>query len=64
VVLGCRTQHRRPADIDIFNGFFKGTVGLRDRRLERIEVDHDHVDGSNPMLFHLRDMGRQRTPAQ
>src|SRR5713101_4595233 len=57
-------QHRPPTDIDIFNGLFKGTVGFRDRGLEGIEVDYNHVDGSNSMLLHLRNMGWYRTPSQ
>ena len=57
-------QHRRPADIDIFNGLFEGTMRFCNRRLERIEVDHDHVDRPNSLLLHLLDMGWQRTPPQ
>ena len=64
MVFGGRAQHRRPANIDIFDGLFKGTVGFRDRRLERIKIDHDHVDGPNPLLLHLLDMGRYRTTSK
>ncbi len=64
VVFGCRAQHRRTADIDIFNGLFEGTVRLCDRRFERIEIDHDHVDGPDPLLLHLLDMGRNRTASK
>ncbi len=58
VVLGRAAQHGRPADIDIFDGILEGAVGVGDRRLEGVEVDHHHVDRRDAVLRHLGDMGR------
>ena len=54
MVLRRRTQHCRAADIDVLNGICFADVGLRNRRLERIEIDDQQVDRLNAVLFHHR----------
>ena len=43
VVLGGGADHRRPADVDVLDAVVVAGA-LRDRRLERIEVDHQEID--------------------
>ena len=43
VVLRRGADHRRPADVDVLDALVVGLAG-RDRRLERVEVDHEEVD--------------------
>ena len=64
MVLCRRTEHRRTADIDVFDGFIKVTIWFGDRGFKRIEIHHDHIDRPNIMLLHLLDVGRNRSPAE
>ena len=51
MVLGRRTDHRRTANIDVFDtGVIIGT--LRHRRLERIKVYHQQVDRPDTVFVH------------
>jgi len=46
-VLGGRAHHGRAADVDVFDGVFQRAARLGNGRLERIEIDHQQVDGWN-----------------
>jgi len=55
VVLGGGADHRRPADIDVLHRL--GLAGTaRHRRLERVEVDDQEVDGRDAVRLHRRHM--------
>ncbi len=54
VVLGRRADHRGTADVDVLDRLVLAHVELRDRALERVEVDADQVD----RLDRLRLEGR------
>ena len=43
-VLRRRAHHRRAADVDVLDRVLERAAGLRDRRLERVEVDDEQVD--------------------
>ena len=45
VIFCRRAQHRRTADVDIFNRIFKRALIFCDGLLEGIEVDYHHIDG-------------------
>ena len=51
VVLRARTDHRRPADVDVLD---RGRVirAARNRGFEGIEVHHEDIDRADPVLFH------------
>ena len=51
VVLGRRADHRRSADVDVLDAFGVGRA-LRQRRLERIEIDHEQIDRLDVMRQH------------
>ncbi len=53
MVLGRRADHRRAADVDILDDLV-ARGAARDRRLERVEVDDDEIDRSDPVLVHRR----------
>ena len=46
-------DHRRPADVDVFDRIVERAAGLGNRLAKRIEIDDDQVDGRNAV-------GRQR----
>ena len=48
MVLGRRADHRRAADIDVLDAVGVRPVG-RDGGLERVEVDHEKIDGADPV---------------
>ena len=50
VVLGGGAQHRRSADIDIFDCVLQGAALLGDSLFEFVEVDDDHVDEPDAVL--------------
>ena len=50
-----RADHRRAADVDILDAIIIGTA-RRDCRLERVEIDHQQVDGRDAVLIHCRHM--------
>ena len=52
MILRRRPQHRRPADVDIFNRIGQRTIRLGDRGLERIEIHHQQVDRWNTVFNH------------
>ncbi len=63
MVLRRRTQHRRPADVDIFDaGLGVGAGG--DSGLEGVEVDRHEVDAADPVRFHRLDVRRVVAPGQ
>ena len=51
VVLGRGADHRRSADVDVLDAVVEGRA-LRDRRLERIEIDHQQIDRRDAVLLH------------
>ena len=56
VVLGGRTQHGRATDVDVLNCIFQRALLFGDGLLERVQIDHDHVDLRNIVLFQFRDV--------
>ena len=58
VILRRRAHHGRPADIDIFDGFFQRDAGLGNRFPERIQIDADEINADDAVLFHRGDMRR------
>ena len=48
VVLGGGPDHRRPADVDVLDALGIGRA-LRHGRLEGVEIDHEQIDGRNPV---------------
>jgi len=50
VVLRRGADHRRAADVDLFDGLVPGHVSPRDGGLERIQVHHDQLEGQNAVL--------------
>ena len=57
VVLGRAADHRRAADVDIFDSILERRVAAQ-RRLERIEVDDQEIDRRDVVGDHRRLMGR------
>ena len=55
MVLGRRADHRRPADVDILDAI-RVARALRDRGFEWIQIDHQDIDGGDPMRRHRRGM--------
>ncbi|MNS60777.1 hypothetical protein D3C72_937880 [compost metagenome] len=51
-VLGRRAQHRRTADVDVLHRIGQGAVGLGGDRFERIQVQHQQIDGADAVLGH------------
>jgi hypothetical protein len=47
-------HHRRPADVDVLDGFFERAPGLRDGLAERIKVDDHEVDRLDARLLDRR----------
>ncbi len=63
VVLGCRSQHRRSADVDVLDRVVEAAVRICDSALERVEVDRQYFDRVDPMLgqrLHMRWIGPTR----
>ena len=58
VIFCRRTQHRRSANIDVFDRFFEGHVFLGDRLLKRVEVDAHEVDRIERVFLHRRHVLR------
>lgn len=51
MILGRGADHRRPADVDIFDAFDEICTFLH-RRFERIEIDHQKIDRCDAMRLH------------
>ena len=58
------TEHGRTTDVDILNRVLNCTIRFGDRLLERIEIDHDHIDGADPVLLHLGHVLRDTTAGE
>ncbi len=54
VVLGCRANHRRAADIDVLDGVRQGAARLGNGGRERVQVDRHQVDGPDAVFGHDR----------
>ena len=52
VILGGGAQHGGAADVDVFDRLLAGAIRTRHGLLERIEVDHQQVDGGNAVFLH------------
>ena len=63
VVLGGGADHRRTADIDVLDAVVVGPAGGH-RRLERVEIDHQQVDGPDAVGEHRRLMLRIAADAE
>ena len=50
MVLGRRADHRRAADIDLFDGLIERHARLADRGFERIKIDDNQLEGQDAML--------------
>ena len=61
-VLGRRAHHGRPADVDVFDRVFKRATGLGHRGLERVQVDHQQIDGVDAVLDKRRAVLVQIAP--
>ena len=51
MVLGCRTDHSRAANINILDAFIKITT-CREGFLKRIKVHHQHINGLDVVFRH------------
>src|SRR5579872_3245311 len=51
-VLGGGAYHRRPTDIDVLDEFLESNSGLGGGFFERVQIDHNHIDALDPVLFH------------
>src|SRR5690606_12941127 len=51
VVLGGRTQHGGPADVDVFDSVFERAAGLGDRFTERVQIHDQQVDAVDTVFF-------------
>ncbi len=49
-ILGCRADHRGPANIDVFDQVFKRHTRLGRGFLKSVKIDHHHVDWLNAMF--------------
>ena len=58
VILGGGADHRRTADVDIFDGIFEGAVRLGDGLLEGVEIHAEEVDSADVMGLHGARMVR------
>src|SRR5690606_28882994 len=52
VVFGRRAHHGGAANVDVFNGGGQIAIGICDRGLEGVEIDHHHIDGFDAVLCH------------
>ena len=64
VVFRRRSNQRRTADIDLFNRLSHRNVRLGNGFLERIEVNHDQLEGQNAVFFQTLHVRRVVVPAQ
>ena len=56
VILGRGADHRRPANVDLLDGFVPSHALACDGRLERIKIDHHQLEGKDAVLgrrFHV-----------
>ena len=56
MVLGCRPNEARAADVDQLDGIGRPAVGLRDDRLEGIEIDDHRIDRPDAVAGHDVDV--------
>ena len=56
MILRRGAQHRRAADVDLFDRLVDRHSFLRDRRLERIEIDDDEVDRRDAEALDVGDV--------
>ena len=52
MVLARRADHRRTADVDVFDGVGNGRVLTGDGLFERVEIDDEQVDRVDAVFFH------------
>ena len=63
MVFGCRTQHRRPANINFFDQCI-AVLGAGQRCFKRIEIDHQQINGFDILLCHRSQMVVKITPGE
>ena len=63
-VFGRRSQHGRPADVDVLQRVIQRYAGLADGCCEGIEVDYHQVDGINTVLLQLGHVAGRIPPRQ
>ena len=63
-VFGRRADHRRAADVDVFNRVFERAIGLGHGLRERIQIDAHQINIFDAVLAHFGDMLGQRAPPQ
>ena len=63
-VLRRSTDHRRAADVDVFNRFLERAVGTRHGLFERVEVHADDVDRIDAVLLERSHVFRHRTTGE
>ena len=64
MVLGCRTEERRAADVDLVDCLFPRDVEPPDRALEGVEVHADEVDRRDSVRLELGDVARLVAPSE
>ena len=52
VVFRRGANHRRAADVDVFNRVFQRAAFFGNRGFERVEVDHDQIDRRDVIFLH------------
>ena len=57
-------MHRRAADVDVLDRILQRAAGFGDGRLERIQVDHEHIDGVDAVRGQCRTVLAQIAPRQ
>ena len=51
MIFSSSADHRRSADVDILDAVFLRSTFI-DRRLERIKIDHQQIDGRDAVILH------------
>ena len=64
VILGRSADHRRTANVDIFDRILKRAVGLGDRLLERIKIHADDIDRINAVCLKRSHVFSNRAACQ
>ena len=63
-IFGGAAHHGRPANVDVFNRVIQAAVGHGYRGLERVQIDHQHIDGVDAVVLQGLHVLRHITPRQ